>query len=166
VPVRAITFKRNSLAVAARAVGHWRLRMQGQNGGGAGGEDSGQSREDENFLHCRLLPGLSGRRRGKPSRTYLLSFLEGRGNIVRLIPLLLCRSIFLLLRHSTKRGGESHAKTHDDFDCSDVRAGNDGHDGQRANPSAGCGELPRAASERDAVRQAGGMYEYELRRTA
>ena len=82
------------------------------------------------------------------------------------MPLLLCRSIFLLLWHSTKRGGESHAKTHDDFDCSDVHAGNDGHDGQRANPSAGCGELPRAASERDAVRQTGGMYEYELHRTA
>ena len=38
--------------------------------------------------------------------------------------------------------------------------------GQRANPSAGCGELPSAASERDAVRQAGGMYECELHRTA
>jgi hypothetical protein len=131
----------------------------------AGGEDLGQSREDEKFLHYRL-PALSGRRRCKPSWTYLLPFLEGRGNIVRLTPLLLCRSIFLLLWHSTKRGGESHAKTHDDFDCSDVRAGNDGHDCQRANPSAGCGELPRAASERDAVRQAGGMYKYELHRTA
>jgi hypothetical protein len=157
VPVRAITLKRNSLAVAACAVGHCRLRMQGQNGRGAGGEDLGQSREDEKFLHSRRLSALSGCRRGKPSWTYLLLFLEGRGNIVRLTPLLLCRSIFLLLRHSTKRGGESHAKTHDDFDCSDVRAGNDGHDGQRANPSAGFGELPRAASERDAVRQTGGM---------
>ena len=74
MPVRAITFKRNSLAVAARAVGHCRLRIQGQKGRGAGSEDLGQTREDEKFLHCRL-PAPSGCRRGKPSRTYLLQFL-------------------------------------------------------------------------------------------
>jgi hypothetical protein len=48
-------------------------------------------------------------------------------------------------------------KTDDDIDCCAPRVGNDGHVGQRANPSAGSGKLARADSEGDPGREAGGM---------
>jgi hypothetical protein len=51
----------------------------------------------------------------------------------------------------------AHAKTYIDVDSSGFGAGNDGDVGQRADPASGSGELPRAASERDADRETGGV---------
>lgn len=62
--------------------------------------------------------------------------------------------LFYFVNYSNKAEG-SHEKTHDDIYGSGARAGNDGHDGQRSNPGAGCCVLPRTADERDADCQTG-----------
>jgi hypothetical protein len=68
-----------------------------------------------------------------------------------------CAAVFFYYFGNEQNEGGYLEKTDDDIDCCAARVGNNGHVSQRANPSAGSGEFPRADSEGDPDCEAGGM---------